>query len=270
MSKKERADALLLRRKVFPTREKAKVAIMEGRVSFDGQVIDKAGTLIREECEISVKEPLKYVSRGGIKLEKALIDFGVNPQDRAAIDVGVSTGGFTDCLLQSGVRLVIAVDVGYGQIALSLRNDPRVFLLERTNVRYLAPEKLPELADLATVDLSFISISKIVENLAGLLKSQAELIILVKPQFEAGKKLVGKKGVIRDPEVHRLVLTSLINDLRAKNFEPCGLTFSPIAGAEGNLEFFLYLRKGFECNGNITEEKIGRVVSDAHLKLRRK
>ncbi len=269
MSKKERADVLLVRRRVFPTREKAKVAIMEGRVSFDGQVIDKVGSLVREECEIAVKEPLKYVSRGGIKLEKALTDFGVDLQGRVALDVGVSTGGFTDCLLQSGARLVIAIDVGYGQIALSLRNDPRVFLLERTNVRYLTPEKLPELADLATVDLSFISVSKIVDNLAGLLKPRAELIVLVKPQFEAGKKLVGKKGVIRDPEVHRLVLIGLVDDLRAKDFEPCGLTFSPITGAEGNLEFFLYLGKGFKCDGDITEEKVDRVVSEAHTKLRR-
>jgi 23S rRNA (cytidine1920-2'-O)/16S rRNA (cytidine1409-2'-O)-methyltransferase len=255
---------------MFPTREQAKAAIMEGRVLFEGQIVEKAGALVDKECKIEVKESQKYVSRGGIKLEKALKDFKVGVNEKVVIDVGVSTGGFTDCLLKSGARLVIAVDVGYGQIALPLRNDPRVYLLERTNIRYLTPEKIPELADLATVDLSFISASKVIMGIAGLLKTKAELIILVKPQFEAGKECVGKKGVVRDPNVHRKVLVDLIDDFKGKNFESCSLTFSPILGAEGNIEFFLYLRKGFGDKRYISTELIDNVVSEAHLKLRKK
>lgn len=270
MGKKERADILLVRRGIFSTREKAKAAIMEGKVLIEDQVIEKAGSLVDPECKIEVKEPPKYVSRGGIKLEKALKDFKVSVNEKVAIDVGVSTGGFTDCLLKSGARLVIAVDVGYGQIALSLRNDPRVYLLERTNIRYLTPEKLPELADLATIDLSFISVSKVIKVVAELLKPKAELIILIKPQFEAGKKYVGKNGVVRDPDVHRKVLVDLIDDLKRKHFAPCGLTFSPILGPEGNIEFFVYLKKGFGDRSYISKEILDNVVQEAHLELRRK
>lgn len=270
MSNRQRADVILVERNLFPTREKAKAAIMEGIVSFDGKVICKAGSLVDEECKIEIKQPPKYVSRGGIKLEKAISDFGLQIEDKIAIDVGVSTGGFTDCLLQAGARLVIAVDVGYGQIALRLRNDPKVFLLERKNIRNLGREEIPELADFAAIDLSFISVSKIIENLLKLLKAQAEIVVLVKPQFEAGRELVGKKGVVRDPDVHSKVLIELIDDLQDKGLEPRELTFSPLLGPKGNIEFLLYFTSGFGYNSQIASRLIEDVVAKAHSELRRK
>lgn len=266
---KERADVLLVRRGIFQTREKAKAAIMEGIVSFNDIVINKAGTLVSCKSRIDLKEQPRYVSRGGIKLEKAVAVFNIDLTNKVAIDVGASTGGFTDCLLDQGARRVIAVDVGYGQLAWTLRNDPRVQVLERTNIRYLKPADIVELADIATVDVSFISILKIVDSLLSLLRPIAEILILVKPQFEAGRELVEKKGVIRNPEVHENVLSGIVNGLIRKKLIPLGLAFSPILGPKGNIEFLLYLRKGSDCKNCVTSELINSTVTKAHESLRR-
>lgn len=270
MGKKERIDLLLVRRKLFASRERARAALMEGIVSIDGRPLEKAGALVDENSTIEIKESPRYVSRGGLKLEKAFKAFNLRVEGKVAVDVGASTGGFTDCLLQAGARRVIAIDVGYGQIALALRNDPRVYLLERTNVRYLAPEQIPELGDIATVDVSFISVVKLIDNLLQLLKSQAELVILVKPQFEAGKEFVGKKGVIKDPETHRMVILALVNDLKEKGLKPCGISFSPILGAQGNIEFLLYLKRDLGGQIPLSEEIINNVVAASHKELRSK
>lgn len=268
-AKKERADLLLVQRGFFSTRERAKAAILEGAVLFNNKVITKVGTLVDKESAIEVKKPPKYVSRGGLKLEKALQSFSVNVAEKVAIDVGASTGGFTDCLLKFGAGRVIAVDVGYGQFAWGLRNDSRVHLIERTNVRYLESRDIPEKADIAVVDVSFISVLKIIDNLLLLLKQEADLIILIKPQFEAGPSSVGKKGVIRDPKVHKDVLLSQIEKFRLKDLVPCALTYSPLKGPKGNIEFLLLLTKGKTVMDGVTPKLIDAVVTEAHLTLRR-
>lgn len=269
-AKKERADLLLVQRGCFSTRERAKAAILEGAVLFNNKVITKAGTLVDKESSIEVKKPPKYVSRGGLKLEKALQSFSVNVAGKVAIDVGASTGGFTDCLLKFGAVRVIAVDVGYGQFAWELRNDSRVHLIERTNVRYLESRDIPENADIAVVDVSFISVVKIIDNLLLLLKREAELIILIKPQFEADPKSVGKKGVIRDPEVHKDILLNQIEKFRLKGLLPCALTYSPLKGPKGNIEYLLLLTKDKTVIDGVTPKLIDAVVTEAHLTLRRK
>jgi len=212
-------------------------------------------------------EKTSYVSRGGLKLEKALEQFRLNVQDKVALDVGVATGGFTDCLLKRGARLVIAVDVGYGQIAWKLRQDPRVHLLERTNIRYLSREKIPEAADIATIDLSFISVKKVLPNILQLLKPDSEMVVLVKPQFEVAKGKVGKRGVVREPELHQEILLELWQYFESEGLRVKGLTFSPIKGAKGNIEFFFHLSSGKGERIVSKEEKIKHVVEEAHSKI---
>lgn len=267
MGKKVRADVLLVRKNIFSTREKAKAAMMQGAVKFNGEVLSKAGTLVNEESVIEVKKPPKYVSRGGFKIEKAIGEFNIDLKDKVVMDVGVSTGGFTDCMLKEGVRRIIAVDVGYGQIDLKLRNDPRVYLLERTNIRYLKDTNIPEKADMAAIDISFISVLKIIDNLSVLLKEKRELLILLKPQFEAGKDSVGKKGIIRDAEVHKKVIKKVCEGICHRDYEIIGLTYSPILGAKGNIEFWVYAKGNQTKNKSISEDIINKVVEQVHLEL---
>lgn len=241
MSKK-RLDILLVERGLFESRQKAQATIMSGLVYVDGRKVDKAGNPTDEEASIDVRgKSLKYVSRGGLKLEKAMASFPITLTNQVAADIGASTGGFTDCMLQNGARKVYAVDVGYGQLAWSLRSDPRVVCLERTNARYLTVEQIPEPLDFASVDVSFISLKLILPALRSLMREGGQAVCLVKPQFEAGKEKVGKKGVVRDPDVHLEVLEHFLEHVRQANFHVAGLTYSPIRGPEGNIEYLGYL-----------------------------
>lgn len=240
-----RLDVLLVERGLFPTRARAQAAILAGLVRVDGRPARKAGEAVRPDAQVEVlADPIPYASRGGLKLAHALDRFGVDPAGRVAIDVGASTGGFTDVLLRRGARRVYAVDVGYGQLAWSLRQDSRVVVMERTNVRHLDPDRLPEPPDLATVDVSFISLRLVLPALRRLLAPPAEVVALVKPQFEAGRREVGKGGVVRDPQVHRRVLQEVAAAARQLGWGVWGACASPVAGADGNREFFLWLRDG--------------------------
>lgn len=239
---KERLDVLLVKRNLAASREKAKAVIMAGNVFVDGQREDKAGTAFPEDVSIEVRgHTLPYVSRGGLKLEKALKNFDLSVEGKVCTDVGSSTGGFTDCMLQNGAAKVYAVDVGYGQLAWALRNDPRVVCMERTNVRYLTKDDIPEPLDFGSVDVSFISLRLILPALRPLLKETGELVCLVKPQFEAGREKVGKKGVVRDKAVHREVLEQFLRHAAESQFFVKDLTFSPIRGPEGNIEYLGHL-----------------------------
>lgn len=264
---KKRADLYLVEQGIVDSREKAKRLIDEGKVFANGRLIVKPSTLLEEGSSIKVEERPPYISRGGLKLEKAIHFFGIDVGGKKAIDVGVGTGGFTDCLLKHGAERVIAVDVGYGQVAWSIRNDPRVFLLERTNVRDLKTSDVPFRADIATVDLSFISVRKVIDVLEDLVKPGGELVILVKPQFEAGRDRVGKKGIVRDPSIHEAVLAQMVDFLEGFGISVSGLTHSPIKGAEGNIEFLLY--GAFERAKTRVDwsGKIKKVVEEAHREL---
>lgn len=268
---RRRLDVALVEDGFFPTRERARAAIMAGLVSVDGKKQTKAGFAVPEGAAIEVAgDPIPFVSRGGLKLAKALAAFDVDPRGRVALDVGASTGGFTDCLLKAGADLVYAVDVGYGQLAWSLRQDPRVVVMERTNIRYLDPARLERVPDLATVDTSFISVRKFLPHVLSLLKRPADLVILIKPQFEAERGAVGKKGVIRDPQVHRAVLTEVIRSARDLGAIPVGLTYSPVLGPEGNVEFLLHLRApdgAQEPTAGLTAEAAAEVVEAAQAAL---
>ncbi len=267
---KKRLDVLLVERGLFPSRMIARSAVMAGHVFVSGQRVDKAGTLVDPKVEIEVRGgQLPYVSRGGLKLEKALRVFGIDLTNRTVLDVGASTGGFTDCALQFGARRVYAVDVGYGQLAWKLRQDPRVVVYERTNIRYLEPEKLGPGAqpDFATVDVSFISLSKILPQVDRLTAGEADAVLLIKPQFEAGPDRVGKKGVVRDPAVHTEVIKAVIDTVHALGWTVKGVTWSPVRGPEGNIEYLLYAGKKGSCSwdGNVAD-----VVEEAHRELKDK
>ncbi len=240
---KQRLDVALLERNLAESREKAQALILAGKVRVDGQKADKPGRSVAAEAHIEVDQPLKYVSRGGLKLEAALVDFNVRVQGRVCIDVGTSTGGFTDCLLQNGAARVHAVDTGAGQIAWRLRNDPRVVLHERVNARHLRFDEIRELADLIVCDVSFISVTLLIPALATLLAPDGDWIILVKPQFEVGRELVGKGGIVRDPAAHRMACDKVAGALEMAGFSSV-LIASPILGAEGNREFLLHGRRG--------------------------
>lgn len=242
---KERLDVLLVKQGLAPSREKAKAIIMSGSVFVDGQREDKAGTVFEEEkVHIEVKgTALKYVSRGGLKLEKAMKQFAIELTDKVCMDIGASTGGFTDCMLQNGAVKVYAVDVGHGQLAWKLRNDERVVCMEKTNFRYLVREQIEDDLDFASVDVSFISLTKILLPARKLLKEGGEMICLIKPQFEAGKEKVGKKGVVRERSVHEEVIHKVIDYADLVGFQVLNLEFSPIKGPEGNIEYLLHIRK---------------------------
>ena len=243
MKIKKRLDVLLVEQGYADSRTKAQAIIMSGQVYVDGQKADKPGTSYAESVAIEVRgAACPYVSRGGLKLEKALRDFGVNPSGFVCSDSGASTGGFTDCLLQQGASKVFAIDVGYGQLDWKIRSDPRVVVMERTNVRYVTPEQLGEPLDLSVVDVSFISLRIVLPVIKTFLKpASGQVLCLIKPQFEAGKDKVGKKGVVRDPQTHKEVLDDFIATVRSLDFKICGLTFSPVKGPEGNIEFLAYL-----------------------------
>ena len=243
MKIKKRLDVLLVEQGYADTRSKAQAIIMSGQVYVSGQKADKPGTAYEESVSIEVRgATCPYVSRGGLKLEKALRDFGVDPKGYVCSDSGASTGGFTDCLLQQGASKVFAIDVGYGQLDWKIRSDPRVVVMERTNVRYVTAEQLGELLDLSVVDVSFISLGIVLPVIKTFLKPTCgQVLCLIKPQFEAGKEKVGKKGVVRDPQTHKEVLDDFVSMVTGLDFKILGLTFSPVKGPEGNIEFLAHL-----------------------------
>jgi 23S rRNA (cytidine1920-2'-O)/16S rRNA (cytidine1409-2'-O)-methyltransferase len=240
---KKRLDVLLTEQGYTDTRSKAQAIIMSGQVYVDGQKADKPGISYEETVTIEVRgETCPYVSRGGLKLEKALRNFGVKPEGYVCSDSGASTGGFTDCLLQQGASKVFAIDVGYGQLDWKIRSDPRVVVMERTNIRYVTPEDLGEPLDLSVIDVSFIGLEIVLPTIKNLLKpKQGQVLCLIKPQFEAGKENVGKKGVVRDPKIHQMVLDNFVELAHRLEFNILGMTFSPVKGPEGNIEFLAHL-----------------------------
>ncbi len=241
---KERLDVLLVKRNLAEAREKAKAYIMAGNVFVDGVREDKAGSSFEETVQIEVKGlAMKYVSRGGFKLEKAVDQFGVCLEGKTCMDVGSSTGGFTDCMLQNGAVKVFAIDVGTNQLAWRLRTDERVVSMEKTNIRYVTPEDIGQLVDFVSIDVAFISLSKVLGPVYELMAEQAEIVCLIKPQFEAGREKVGKKGVVRDKKVHEEVVIAVTSMAAATGFELLRLDYSPIKGPEGNIEYLLYARK---------------------------
>ncbi|MEY8235885.1 TlyA family RNA methyltransferase [Lachnospiraceae bacterium 66-29] len=263
---KERLDVLLVQRGLVPSREKAKALIMEGNVFVDGQREDKAGTAFDQAVEIEVRgNTLKYVSRGGLKLEKAMQNFAISLEDKICMDIGASTGGFTDCMLQNGAQKVYAVDVGYGQFAWKLRQDERVICMEKTNIRYVTPEDIADVLDFASVDVSFISLTKVLPAARELLSEQGEMVCLIKPQFEAGREKVGKKGVVREAKVHHEVVAKIFSFAQEIGFGVMAIDFSPIKGPEGNIEYLVYIKKGEESLIELTE--VQSVVDKAHETL---
>ena len=267
---KKRLDILVCEQGLAESRQKAQALIMAGQIYVAGQKADKAGMQVEEGAEIELRgKTLAYVSRGGLKLEKAIGAFHLDLKDKVCIDCGASTGGFTDCMLQNGAAKVYAVDVGYGQLAWSLRQDPRVVCMERTNVRYLTPEQIQEPLDFGSVDVSFISLRLILPALRGLMKPEGEVVCLVKPQFEAGREKVGKKGVVRDPKVHLEVLEQFLENAAACGFTVKEMTFSPIRGPEGNIEYLGHLSvgPGEPYQGDLTalvEESHGALEGGGH------
>ena len=241
---KKRLDILLVEKNICLTREKAKRNIMAGNVYVNNLVCDKAGTLIDEDANINLKsEALKYVSRGGLKLEKAIADFDIDLKNKVCIDIGASTGGFTDCMLQNGARKVFAIDVGRGQLDWKLRQDERVVCMEKTNIRYVVPEDLGEPIDFSSIDVSFISLTKVLEPIRNYLKEDGEIVALIKPQFEAGREKVGKKGVVREKSTHHEVIEKVALYAQSIGFKILNIDFSPIKGPEGNIEYLIHLKK---------------------------
>ena len=267
MKNKKRLDVLLTELGYTDSRTKAQAIIMAGQVYVDGQKADKPGISYEETVSIEVRgESCPYVSRGGLKLEKALRDFGVKPEGYVCSDSGASTGGFTDCLLQQGAKKVFAIDVGYGQLDWKIRSDPRVVVMERTNIRYVTPEQIGEPLDLCVIDVSFISLKIVLPAIKALLKpGKGQVLCLIKPQFEAGKEKVGKKGVVREPETHKEVLDSFVALAKEQQFTILGLTFSPVKGPEGNIEFLGHLTLD-DIPG--IEPDTARVVAEAHETLK--
>lgn len=266
---KERLDILLVERGLAGSRERAKRMIMAGEVLVDGQKIDKAGTTVKPEAEIRLLgHDIPYVSRGGLKLEKAMKEFGVRLQDKVAADIGASTGGFTDCMLQNGAKKVFAIDVGYGQLAWKLRTDERVINMERTNIRSVTPEALGEPIEFFSVDVSFISLHHIFPVAQAITTPDAMGVCLVKPQFEAGREKVGKNGVVRDPATHREVLHNAMGYAAANGFAVRGLDFSPVKGPEGNIEYLMFVQKSEEpCV--LDDAAAEQVVAASHSTLDR-
>ena len=267
MSEKKRLDVLLTERGLQESRQRAQAVIMSGEVFVNGQRVDKPGTAVAEDAQIEVRGgTLAYVSRGGLKLEKAMAAFPIDLNGAVCADIGASTGGFTDCMLQNGAEKVYAVDVGYGQLAWKLRTDERVINMERTNIRTVTPEMIGEPLDFASIDVAFISLTKVLPVAYSLLKETGEVVALIKPQFEAGREKVGKKGVVRDPAVHAEVIRTVTDFARSLGFCPLALTYSPVKGPEGNIEYLIYLSRA-EGEDIVTEERLQQVVADAHADL---
>lgn len=266
MKIKKRLDVLLTEHGYADSRAKAQAIIMAGQVYVDGQKADKPGISYEESVSIEFRgETCPYVSRGGLKLEKALRDFGVKPEGYVCSDSGASTGGFTDCLLQQGAKKVFAIDVGYGQLDWKIRSDGRVVVMERTNIRYVTPEQLGEPLDLSVIDVSFISLKIVLPAIKALLKEDGQVLCLIKPQFEAGREKVGKKGVVREPETHKEVLDNFVELANGLDFKILGLTFSPVKGPEGNIEFLGHLTL---ADKEGIEPDTAKVVADAHATLK--
>lgn len=264
---KDRLDVTLFNKGLFQSRERAKAAIMAGIVYVDGQRVDKAGTAVNDFQEFFIKENLcPYVSRGGLKLEKALELFDFSLEGITAVDIGASTGGFTDCMLKNGAKKVFAIDVGYGQLDYKLRTDPRVVNMEKVNIRYLDTKTIDKDVDFISIDVSFISLKLVFPIAASLLNETGSLVCLVKPQFEAGREQVGRKGIIRDINVHREVISNVIAYAESNGLYPNGLTFSPVTGAKGNIEYLLILKKNKSDNFDATKI-INNIVSDSHDEL---
>lgn len=266
MTEKKRLDVLLVDLGLAESREKAKAVIMAGQVYVDNQKADKPGTIYPSAVQVEVRGPvMPYVSRGGLKLEKAIQTFDLSLKGKTAMDIGASTGGFTDCMLQNGAVKVYSVDVGYGQLAWKLRTDSRVINLERTNIRYVTQQQVPDPIDFVSVDVSFISLKLVLPVAKELMKENAQAVCLIKPQFEAGRENVGKKGVVRDPAVHIQVIRQVAEFVKEIGFSILGLTFSPVKGPEGNIEYLLYIQKGLteESNELLIEEQ----VKQSHLQL---
>lgn len=266
---KERLDVMLVNKGYFPSREKARSAIMAGTVFVNNVKEDKPGSKFANDCTIEIKENINpYVSRGGLKLEKAIKTFHIDLVNKTALDIGASTGGFTDCMLKNGAAKVYAIDVGYGQLAWQLRNDERVVCMERTNIRYVKVEDIGVLADFASIDVSFISLKKVLPVVKELLKEDGEILCLIKPQFEAGREKVGKKGVVRDADIHEDVIRELTSYAISLGLKINGLTYSPVKGPEGNIEYLLYLSK---TEGNMSSDEllhlIPEVVKESHKDL---
>lgn len=267
-SKKERLDILLVEKGICESREKAKTNIMAGLIFVDGQRVDKAGEKVKVDADIVFKgEKLKYVSRGGLKLEKAMNTFGINLADKVCMDIGASTGGFTDCMLQNDASKVFAVDVGYGQFAWKLRTDERVVCMEKTNIRYVTPQDIGVALDFASIDVSFISLRTIMPAVKELLGPKGEVVALIKPQFEAGRDKVGKKGVVREKSVHLEVINTIINFLLENDFNVLGLSYSPIKGPEGNREYLVYFTKDKERESSFELSQIDDIVNESHSQL---
>ena len=262
----ERLDVLLVQQCLANSRELAKAYIMAGNVYVDGQKEDKAGTKVAVTAKLEVKgNQMKYVSRGGYKLEKAMDVFGIRLDGKICLDIGASTGGFTDCMLQNGASKVYAIDVGYGQFAWKLRNDERVVCLEKTNVRYVTHEQVPDEGDFASIDVSFISLTKVLPAVLGVLGEKGQLVCLIKPQFEAGREKVGKKGVVRDSSVHREVIEMIVDYVRTQSLGILGLDFSPIKGPEGNIEYLIYLDKSRSgMHEDEVQARVDTVVAQSH------
>jgi 23S rRNA (cytidine1920-2'-O)/16S rRNA (cytidine1409-2'-O)-methyltransferase len=239
---KVRLDKLLIEKGLVESREKAKALILEGNVLVNGAMVDKAGTLVKSDAVLTLKNKIPYVSRGGLKLEHAITEFKINVKNQIAMDIGASTGGFTDCMLQRGAAKVYAVDVGYGQFSWKLRNDSRVCLLEKTNIRYLDKQMIPDRIDIATIDVSFISLSKVIPKVSEFLAPHGEIVALIKPQFEAGKKDVGKGGVVKDEKIRLSVIDRIKKKSEEIGFNVIGTTTSPIKGPKGNVEYLIYLK----------------------------
>ena len=264
---KERLDVLLVKKGFFDSREKAKRAIMAGLVLIGTERYDKAGTMVPEDSDITVKgDTCPYVSRGGLKLEKSIRTWDLDLTGYTCMDIGASTGGFTDCMLKSGAVRVYALDVGTNQLAYSLRVDPRVVVMEKTNIRDVDPESFEKL-DFISIDVSFISLNLVLPVASRLLKEGGELVALVKPQFEAGREKVGKGGIVRDKSVHREVIQNVIKYAENAGLTPFGLSFSPITGAKGNIEYLLYMKKASEAETSLTDKDISDIVENSHSEL---
>ena len=264
MTDKKRLDGFLFENGYFESREKAKAAVMAGLVYVNGQKASKAGDTVKPDCEIEVRGGMEFVSRGGYKLKKAMTVFPVRLDGKVCMDIGASTGGFTDCMLQNGAQKVYCIDVGYGQLAWKLRSDGRVVNMERTNIRYVTPDMIPGGADFASVDVSFISLKLVLPVLYTLLKEDGEAVCLIKPQFEAGREKVGKKGVVRDMNTHTEVVENTLNFARECGFVTAGLDYSPIKGPEGNIEYLMYITKN---NSEQSEVSAAATVMASHAEL---
>lgn len=266
--KKERLDVLLVEKNIISSREKAKACIMEGKVYVDGQKVDKAGEKVSIDADIEYRgDTLKYVSRGGLKLEKAMKEYDISLENKVCMDIGASTGGFTDCMLQNGACKVFSVDVGYGQFAWKLRTDDRVVCMERTNIRYVTPDDIGELLDFASIDVSFISLKKIMPATLNLLKENGEVVALIKPQFEAGREKVGKKGVVREIETHKEVVYGIVDYLLEQDLNILGVNYSPIKGPEGNREYLVYFTKDKDKMSQFKREDVESVVEASHIEI---